>query len=115
MQSNKDQAVAITLITGLVLCIVKIIYSFFDPYNVLDFIFFFMAGFVISRKLAPLCWAWGLVLATPAFLLCSFFVVNNGFASVMQGIGTSYAISLVIIPLAACIGILTGSKFKKAK
>jgi hypothetical protein len=37
--------------------------------------------------------------------LCLFFILRLGYASIVQGVGTSYTISLILIPLATFIGI----------
>jgi hypothetical protein len=46
----------------------------------------------------------------PAFALCLFLVMKLGYSSIMDGVGTSYAISLIVIPVATGIGIFINAK-----
>jgi len=57
-------------------------------------------------------WLWGLLLALPAFALDLKFVSNLSYSNITAGIGTGYVVSLVLAPLAACVGIALGVKFK---
>jgi CRISPR/Cas system-associated protein Cas5 (RAMP superfamily) len=48
--------------------------------------------------------------------LCLLFVVNLGYSQIINGVGTSFVISLILIPLSTAIGILakhTQKKYRK--
>ena len=110
MSSNAGRAIIQLLGFGLLLAIIKLVYLFFDPYNILDFIVFLAAGIMLGGKVPSNRRFLGLLLALPAFALCLFFVIRNGYSSIMHGIGTSYAISLIVIPVATSIGIFINAK-----
>jgi len=110
MNKSKSATAAILLAIGFILALIKIIYLFFDFYNVLDLVIFSIAGFAFGLRVPPNSLALGLLLALPAFALCLFFVLRLGYSSIVQGVGTSYAISLIVIPLATFIGIIIRQK-----
>lgn len=95
---------------GLILAGIKLVYSFFAFFYLLDLIVFLVAGILSGAKI-PLDQRYlGLFLALPAFALSLFFVMQNGFTSISMGIGTSYAISLAVIPIATGLGILVNKR-----
>ena len=110
MNWSTFKTVIIILAIGVGLAILKIVYLFFDFYNVLDLIVFLVAGFAIGKQLSSHRIAFGLLLSLPPFLLCLFIVIGLGYSSIAKGIGTAYAVSLIVIPLATCIGILISAK-----
>ncbi|QED38794.1 hypothetical protein FK178_14185 [Antarcticibacterium arcticum] len=59
--------------------------------------------------------AYGLLLVLPACALCVFFMARLGFTSLLDGVGTAYAISLILIPLATISGIYLGNRRLKKK
>ena len=90
----------------------KIVWLFFNFYNILDLVIFLGAGYLLGSKVAGGRWLWGLLLALPAFALDLKFVSNLSYSNITAGIGTGYVVSLVLAPLAACVGIALGVKFK---
>lgn len=110
MNNSTAKTSIILLCLGLLLALAKIIYLFFDFYNILDLVVFFGAGFTLSRKVTTKRLTAGVLLFLPAFALSLFFVIRLGYSSISQGIGTSFAVSLVVIPLATFIGITIGAK-----
>lgn len=110
MKSKAGDLIIQTLAFGLILAGIKLVYSFFSFFYLLDFIVFLAAGYLFGAKF-PLGQRFkGLFLALPAFALSLFFVTQNGLSSIFAGIGTSHAISLVVIPIATGIGILFNKK-----
>ena len=77
----------------------------------MDFVVFLAAGVILSRKVSSNRWALGLLLALPAFTLCLLFVINLGYSSIVNGVGTSYAVSLLVIPMATSIGVFINAIF----
>ncbi len=110
MNKSTSKTAAILLAIGFMLALIKVIYLFFDFYNVLDLVIFSIAGFAFGLRVPPNSLALGLLLALPAFALCLSIVLNLGYSSIVQGVGTSYAISLIVIPLATFIGIIIRQK-----
>jgi hypothetical protein len=98
---------------GLALAGIKLIYSFFDINTILDIVVFLVAGFAIGRKVTENRWALIVGLSLPAFILCLLFVIRLGYQSIIDGVGNSYVISLVIIPIATAVGVLLASNFKQ--
>jgi hypothetical protein len=118
MNDSKSNTVFQVLAFGLILAMIKLVYLFFDFYNILDFVVFLAAGVILGRKVSSNRWVLGLFLSLPAFALCLFFVINLGYTSIVNGVGTSYAVSLLVIPMATSIGVfinaILGSRvFKK--
>jgi len=107
--STVKTAIVLSLL-GLLLGVAKLAYLFFNIFNILDLVIFLGIGYALGGKVAGGRWLWGLVLALPAFALDSFFVAGLGYSNIVSGIGTGYAVSLVLIPLAACVGIALGAK-----
>ncbi len=100
---------------GLILAGIKLVYSFFTFFYLLDFTVFLVAGYLLGFKI-PLGQRYlGLFLALPAFALSLFFVMQNGLTSISMGIGTSHAISLAVIPIATGLGILVNKRGPKTK
>lgn len=110
MKSNTSDIVFQLLGFGVVLAVIKLVYLFFDAYNILDFIVFLAAGIILGGKIPSNRRVLGLLLSLPAFALCLFFVINLGYSSIVNGVGTSYAVSLIVIPLATSIGIFINTK-----
>lgn len=109
-KSSTSEVAFILLVIGFMLALIKVIYIFFDFYNILDFIIFSIAGFAFGLKVPPNRLALGLLLALQSLALCLFFVLRLGYLSIVQGVGTSYAISLIVIPMATFIGIIIRKK-----
>lgn len=108
--NSKSSEISLEIVAfGILLAGVKLIYSFFDAYNVLDLVVFLFAGIILGARVPSDRRPLGLLLALPSFVLCLVFTLKNGFSSIMEGVGTSYAISLVLIPLATGIGLWINS------
>lgn len=115
MKKETFKSILILSVFGLLLAFIKIIYLFFDFYNILDIVVFSIAGFALGPKVPPNRLALGGLLALPAFLLCLILVLRLGYSPLLQGVGTSYALSLILIPLATYIGIMIRLKHYKNK
>lgn len=105
MKKRTTDNVVLLLTSGFLLAAFKMFYLFLDFYNVLDIVVFGITGFIIGGKLAGYRPAFGLLVTLPVVLLCLYFVVRLGYASIMEGVGTSFAVSLILIPLATYVGI----------
>ncbi len=106
MKSNTSNMDIKLIVYGGLLAIIKLVYLFFDFYNILDFVVYVIAGFALGGKIPKNRWFIGLLLALPTFAICLVFVLNLGYSQIIKGVGTSFAISLILIPLSTAIGIL---------
>jgi peptidoglycan/LPS O-acetylase OafA/YrhL len=110
MNSNTSSTVIQLLAFGLMLAMIKLFYSFFDFYNILDVVVFLAAGIILGGKVPSKRWVLVLLLALPAFTLCLLFVLRLGYSSIVNGVGTSFAVSLILIPVATSIGVFINAK-----
>ena len=115
MNSSSSNSVIQLLAFGLMLAAIKLVYLFFDSYNILDFVAFLAAGIILGGKIPSNRLVSGLLLSLPAFILCLLFVINLGYSSIVKGIGTSYAVSLIVIPVATSLGIFIHTKLALRK
>ena len=100
---------------GFMLAAFKFVYLFFDPYGILDVVVFLTAGIILGPRVPVNRKALGLLLSLPAFSLCLFFVWSVGLTSIRNGIGTAFAISLIVIPVATVVGVFIGARRVKEK
>ena len=110
MKWNKVKTTIVLSLSGLLLGGSKLVWLFFNFFNLLDLIIFLGIGYALGGRVAGGRWLWGLLLALPAFALDSYFVARLGYSQIFTGIGTGYVVSLVVIPFAACVGIALGAK-----
>lgn len=103
------------LIYGVILTAAKLVYLFFDVYNIFDFVVFAAAGISLGGKVPSKQKVMGLLLCLPTVALCLFFIINLGYKSIVNGVGTSYAISLIVIPVATSIGLYINAKLALGK
>jgi hypothetical protein len=115
MNTSTSGKVFQLLMYGMILAVAKLVYLFFDTYNIFDFVIFVAAGIMLGGKVPSKQRLIGLLLCLPAFTLCLFFVINLGYKSIVNGIGTSYAISLIVIPVATIIGLFINTKLALRK
>jgi hypothetical protein len=109
MKAKSSVLIVQMLAFGFILAGIKLVYSFFSFFYLLDLIVFFSSGYLFGAKTRMGQRFLGLFLALPAFAMSLLFVIQNGLPSIFAGIGTSHAISLIIIPIATGIGILISS------
>jgi hypothetical protein len=103
----------LALVVGLLIAPVKLVYSFFPFFNVTDVLVFGVLGVLFGYLRPAKSWQWGLWLSIPTILLCLAFVRRLGSVNVLQGIGTGWAVSVLVIPLAACLGSYLGARLAK--
>jgi hypothetical protein len=110
MKSKTIELIVQMFAFGLILAGIKLVYSFFPFFNLLDLIIFLLAGYLFGAKFPLRQRNLGLFLALPAFAMSLFFVMQNGLSSISAGIGTAHLISLAVIPVATVMGILIKKK-----
>ena len=110
MNWSTTKTVINLLCLGVLLTIFKVVYFFFNYYGVIDIVVFLSAGLAVGRKVASNRWLWGLLLSLPAFAFSLFLVMRISYSSIVHGVGTLYAVSLLVIPVASCVGIAVSAK-----
>lgn len=105
MQKSSLTSALRLAVFGVLLAFIKLVYLFFDSSGILDLLVFSTAGFLLSQKVPPGKIIQAALLAFPAFLLCLFFILRLGYSNIVEGVGTSYALSLIFIPTATYFGI----------
>lgn len=114
MKWNFQKSFIICLEAGLLLAGAKLIFLFFDFFIVLDLLVFFFAGYYLGKKVLGGRWSWGLIIALPSIILNLYFIYNNGFSNIFSGIGTSFLLSLFVVPFSSSLGIMVAEKRNSA-
>jgi hypothetical protein len=116
MQNRSNKPVYIlALVVGLLIAPVKLVYSFLPFFNFTDVgVFGVLAGLFGYFRPAK-SWRWGLWLSIPTILLCLAFVRLLGSDNLLKGVGTGWAISVLVIPLAACLGSYFGARLARGR
>jgi hypothetical protein len=96
------------LAAGVVLAVVKLVYSFLPLFNVLDVVAFGGVGMLLGRWRRGTWWLRGILLAIPALVLSLLFCARLGSYQLRAGIGVGWAVSAVVVPLAALVGAYLG-------
>lgn len=103
--ANSRTASLAAIAIGLAVVPVKLIYSFFPLFNLIDVLLFAALGWLWGRRSASADVIQTLQFSAPAMVLCTFFLIRLGAANLMRGVGVGWFISLVIIPLATYGGM----------
>lgn len=106
---------SLALIIGLLLVPVRLVVSFFPLFNVAEVILFGGVCLLLARVFKAKTWVWGLLVAGPTCVLVVRILNRLGFESLSHGIGTGHALSLVLIPLAACLGAIWGVRLARKR
>jgi len=101
---NATLTTVILLLTGVVLALLKWVLAFFPLPLLLTALLYFGAGYLFGRKVFDRSWAWGVVLALPAMLL-NLYILSQLHFQLETGTGFRTALFLVLMPIAACVGI----------
>jgi predicted membrane channel-forming protein YqfA (hemolysin III family) len=102
MKENRDgYLILLALVLGTAGAGIKLFYSFFPLFNVLDVLVFSLLGW-LSRS--PTCT--GVAgLSLPPLLLLAYSRSGLGWISLQQGIGMGWVLSALLVPLAAGVGL----------
>ena len=103
------------LVTGLLLVPVRLIVMFFPLFNVTEVLLFGGLCFLLAITFKAKSWVWALLVAAPVCLQVLLILMRLSFENLSQGVGTGHARSLFLIPLAACLGALLGTKFIRSR
>ncbi len=107
MKWSKVKTTIVLSLSGLLLGASKLIWLSFNFLEVLELFIFLAVGYALGGKVAGGWWSWGVLLVLPAFALV---VARLSYSNILTSIGTGYVVSLVLMPLGACIGIALGAK-----
>lgn len=110
MRLQIDDRLLQVLTWGLALVVFKLVYTFFDYYNVIDFVVFCSAGFIINKKLSINKWLHVVPVGLPSMVICLIFLYTIGYDELSKGVGTGYLISLIVIPTATLTGYFASKK-----
>jgi hypothetical protein len=105
MEWAPKKAATTTILLGIGFVFARIIYLFFDPYGICDVIIFTSTGYWLGNRLPPNRYLYALLLCLPSIVLCLFFAYQNGYSAIINGIGTVFVVSIVVMPIATFIGI----------
>lgn len=103
----------VAVVTGLLLAPLKVILSFFPLFNLVDVVLFLAAGVIFGRWSGRRRWALGVALSLPAALVSGYFVVRVG-AGLLEGVGLGWALSVVLVPVSALVGVHVGARSHRA-
>lgn len=105
----------LALIIGLLLVPVRLIVAFFPLFNVTELILFGGVCLLLAWTFRATSWVWALLVAGPSCLLVLRMLRLLGFDNLSRGIGTGHVLSLILIPLAACLGAIWGVKLVRKR
>lgn len=99
---------------GVVLVFVKIAYSFFPLFNVLDAIVFGTVGILFGTWRKGMWWLKGFLLAAPCLVVSWRSLLDLSPTEVQAGAALGWAVSAVLVPAAAIIGAWLGARWAYA-
>lgn len=99
------------ILWGIFLGVLKLAWSFFPFFNLVDMLVFGSIGAFISRRYESGKMLRLLFSVLPSLILISAIIINLGLNKVLEGIGIGWALSLIIIPGSAFLGSYLQDKF----
>lgn len=106
MQENRNgYRVLLALVLGTAGAGLKLFYSFFPLFVVLDVLVFSLLGRLLGRLTRSPIWIGVAGLSLPPLLLIAYFLSRLGWTSLQQGIGMGWILSALLVPLAAGVGL----------
>jgi hypothetical protein len=103
------------LISGLLLVPVCLVVMFFPLFNITEVLVFAGTCLALALIFKPRSWVWALLVAGPVWLLVLRIVIRLGIDNLSHGVGTGHALSLVAIPLSACLGAILGRRLARTR
>lgn len=102
------------ILWGVLLAVIKLVYSFFPFSNVIDFFLFAIVGAFIQKnyknKGLPMILA-----VLPGMVVISYFLFVLGWENISKGVGTAWLISFLILPVSALLGGFLQERKEKKK
>ncbi len=101
---DKTITITVLFVVGIALVFIRLLLLLF-PFTILwEGLLFFGFGYLFGGKVYGHRWTWGLLLALPVILIALFFLIIKG-QGIHSAAGTRHIASLLVVPLAACLGI----------
>ena len=110
---DKTMTIITLFIVGIGLAVIKIFFYLFPLGALTDTILFFVFGYIFGAKVYHKKWSWGVLLALPAIGVCLYFLSHLKGEAIISGAGINEVISIVVMSLAACLGMFLRIKHKQ--
>lgn len=92
------------LLLGMILGLLKLLYSFLPLFNILDVVVFGLVGGLVARRYGSPAYLPLLAAILPAMMVTSWALFNLSWSELLDGIGTGWLLSALLIPSSAIIG-----------
>lgn len=99
---------------GILFSLIKLAYTFFAFFYVLDVILFILVGSFIQRRYVLRKKERILFAVLPSMVLILFFLYKLGMENIYSGAGAGWLISFFLIPFSALLGSYLQSRFKES-
>jgi len=100
------------LAIGIVAVFVRLVYSFLPLGPVTETVVFGALGWLVSYMRPERYWRWIITIIIPPLLYVALILRQLGVENLEKGIGAWWALSVVLIPLAAFVGGFLGAKLR---
>lgn len=99
---------------GILFSLIKLAYTFFAFFYVLDVILFILVGSFIQRRYVLRKKERILFAVLPSMVLILFFLYKLGMENIYSGAGAGWLISFFLIPFSALLGSYLQSRFQES-
>ena len=99
-----------SLAVGLLLVPLKFIYSWFPLFNLVDIAVFGLIGRYFGKRWPTAWWTTALLLSLPSLGLVAWILRNLSVSNLLAGVGTGWAVSALLVPVAAVGGAYIGRR-----
>jgi hypothetical protein len=100
----------LSLAVGVLLVPLKFIYSFFPLFNLVDIALFGLVGRYFGKRWPTAWWTTALLLSLPSLGLVAWILRNLSVSDLLAGVGTGWAASGLLVPVAAIGGAYVGQR-----
>ena len=100
----------LSLAVGLLLVPLKLIYSFFPLFNLVDIAVFGLIGRYFGKRWPTEWWTTALLLSLPSLGFVAWVLRNLSVSDLLAGVGTGWAVSALLVPVAAIGGAYIGRR-----
>lgn len=99
---------------GILFSLIKLAYTFFAFFYVLDVILFILVGSFIERRYVLRKKERIVFAVLPSMILILFFLYKLGLENIYSAVGAGWLISFFLIPFSALLGSYLQSRFKES-
>lgn len=104
-QWTENLTIIALLFIGFSLAILRIVVGLFPLNFLIEAAIYFGFGYLLGGKVNGRRWGWGLLLAGPAMAVSIYILSHLSGPALWAGKGLHHMISLVLLPLASCLGM----------